>query len=50
MTKQMRMHYILNLAMDAKRFLDKSSMFDANNLVIAYRCAPNQDGSQMNEQ
>ena len=40
------MHFILTLAADAKRFLDQSNTFDANNLIIAYRCSPLTPDSQ----
>ena len=48
LTKQMRLHYILNLAADAQRFLNKSNTFEANNLVLAYRCSPLPQDSQEN--
>ena len=49
LTKQMRLHFLLSLISDAKRFLDQSSTFDANNLIVSYRCAPNLQDSQNNQ-
>ena len=46
MTKQMRLHYVLNLAADAKQYLDRSSTFDSNNLIVSYRCSPSFQESQ----
>ena len=40
-TKQMRLHFLLNLALETKNYLDQSSTFSANNLILAYRCASN---------
>lgn len=42
-TKKMRMHFILSLAADAHRYLAPQKSFAANSLIIAYRCAPNQN-------
>lgn len=46
-TKRMRMHLILSLAADARRFLaPNKTVFPNDSLIIAYRCAPNQSESQ----
>ena len=38
LTKQMRTHFLLTMIQDCKQFLERGSCFDANNLIVTYKC------------
>lgn len=50
MTKQMRLHYLISLVADTKRYLNQSLAFDANNLIVSYRCSPQTSESTTQQQ